>query len=267
MNVITKKKACVKNGFSLVELLIYVSIFAVSAVFLVAILTTVTQVQLRQVSIEEVSSQISFVNDTIQRIVKTSSLIDMTSGSPTSTLSLRMSSSSVDQTLVYTSSSILYLDERNNGVPTLTPLTDSNVTVDSFIVTKYDNPNGFSLVQVDISMSYNSTNPKAQITRSLKTAVSRMSAAEFDSSVYPNTNNSFDLGTASKNWKDAYFAGNVGIGVTSFGSGYKLVASGGDVATKDAGYGFVAKTPDGTACYRIGVTNAGAVTSTSVTCP
>ncbi len=257
-----------RDGFSLVELLIYVGIFSVSAVFLVSILTVVTQVQLRQTSIGEVNQQLSFVSDTIKRLVQTSSLVDMPGGVASSTLSLRMASTSLDTTLVYASGSVLYIEERDDsGVSVVTPLTDSNVTVDSFSATKYENPTGFAVVGLELTLSYNTTQTKSKATRSFQTAIGRISAAEFDSSVYPNIDASHDLGTALKKWKDIYLSGVLGIGVTSFSSGYKIVVSGGDIATKDAGKGFVAKTPDGTACYRIGILNTGAVTSTAVSCP
>lgn len=256
------------KGFSLVELLIYVGIFAVAAVFLVSILTVVTQVQLQQSSVHEVNQQLSFVGSTIQNMVQTSNLIDMTPGVATSTINLRMASSSIDTTRIYASGTAMYLAETSaGGATTILPLTDSNVTVQNFSATKYENSGGFAVVQVDLTLSYNTTNTRAAATRSLKTAVSRISAAQFDSNVYPNASNSFDLGTATNNWRNGYFSGTVGVGIASFGAGYKFVASGGDIATYDAGKGIVEKTPDGTACYRIGITNAGAVTSTAVTCP
>ena len=257
-------------GFSLVELLIYVAVFSVSAVFLVTILTVVTQVQVRQASTQEVSQQLSFVKDTVQRLVQSSSFVGGDSGSATTTLRLRMASSTEDTTLVYASSSILYLETRDESgsVVSIIPLTDSNVTVDNFEVTKYEDPRSFAVIELGVTLSYNSTKPQANTTKSLNTAIGRISAAEFDSSVYPNADDSLDLGTAVKKWKDLYLAGNLGIGVTSFTSGYVLVVSGGDVGVQDAGDGVVLKTPDGLACYRISVTNSGSVTSTVVaTCP
>lgn len=256
-----------KNGFSLVELLIYVAIFTVSAVFLVSILTVVTRIQLKQTSVHEVNQQISFVGSTIKNLVQTSSLINMTAGSPTSTLTLIMSSSSIDQTLVYASGTIMYLEQRDvdGVVTTLQPLTDSNVTVDNFLVTKYENPGGYAILQVDLSMSYNTSNPQAQVTRSLKTAIGRISAAQFDSSVYPNVDNSFDLGTATYNWKDAYFAGSVGIGVSPPASNAKLKTSG-NIGFSTSSVGLVLVSPNGT-CFRLGVSNAGVVTTSTATCP
>lgn len=259
------KKA--KNGFSIVELLVYVAIFAVSAIFLVSILTVVTRVQLKQTSTHEVNQQISFVGSTIKNLVQTSSLINMTAGSPTSTLNLVMSSSSIYQTLVYSSGTIVYLEQRDSdgAITTLQPLTDSNVTVDDFLVTKYENPGGYAIVQVDLSMSYNTSNSQSRVTKSLKTAIGRISAAQFDSSVYPNANNSFDLGTATYNWKDAYFAGSVGIGVSPPASNAKLKTSG-NIGFSTSSVGVVLVSPNGT-CFRLGISNAGVITTSTATCP
>lgn len=268
MNGMDARK-CKKSGFSLVELMIYIGIFAVSAVFLVSILTVVTQIQVRQTSVHELNQQISFVRAVVERFVQTSSLVDMTTAVTTSTIKLRMSSSSNDIVLVYPLNSILYLEKKDaSGNSTVKPLTDSNVVVDNFSATKYQTPSGFSLVQIDMSLSYNATNPRAMTTRTLKTAIARISAAEFDSSVYPNTSGSFDIGTATKNWNNGYFAGVVGIGATSFSPGYKAVISGGDLGIRDVNTGLIVKTPNGSACYRLGVTNSGGVTTTLVgTCP
>src|SRR3989344_336306 len=128
-----------RSGFTLVEVLIYTVIFAVSAVFLVSILTAITRVQSRQSSVNEVNAQISFVDKTIQRLVREASLVEMTAGEATTTLKLRMASSTLDPTLVYTdaSNTAVYIQE---GSSTAQALTDSNVSVNNFLVTKYENP-------------------------------------------------------------------------------------------------------------------------------
>ncbi len=82
-----------RSGFTLVEVLIYTIIFAVSAVFLVGILMAITRVQSRQSSVNEVNAQITFVDKTIQRLVREASLVDMDAGESTTTLTLRMASS------------------------------------------------------------------------------------------------------------------------------------------------------------------------------
>lgn len=255
-----------RQGFTLIEILIYSAIFAVTAVFLVNILTTTTRVQSRQTALNELNQQMTFVASTIERLIRSSSLIENPAGVASTTLVLRMPTSANDPTKIFTdaSSTAIYVQE---GSGAALAITGSRVKIGSFEVTKYENPGGRAIVQVDLTLSYNSDNPQFQFSRTLTTAITRVSAANFDSSLIPTatTTADRDLGSTSNQWNNAYFSGNVGIGTTAPGA--KLGVSGGDIATKDAGKGLIVKTPDGSTCYRISVTNAGAVTSTSVACP
>src|SRR3989344_6285263 len=63
------------NGFTLLELLLYTALFAVIAGSFVAITTIVTRVETREVSSLEVSNQMTFVMQTVQRLVSESSAI------------------------------------------------------------------------------------------------------------------------------------------------------------------------------------------------
>jgi hypothetical protein len=45
------------------------------------------------------------------------------------------------------------------------------------------------------------------------------------------------------------------------------VGSTGNLATIGAGNGLIMKTPNGSACYLVSVTNSGTVTSTATSCP
>ncbi len=252
-----------KNGFSLVEVLIYIAIFAVSAVFLVSILTVVTRVQLKQASSHEVEQQIAFVGDTVRRYVQKSNLIDIDPGIATTTLRLRMPSSTADVTLIYASGTAMYLEERPiSGTTRITSLTDEAVKVDSFYVTKYENPGGFAVAQIDVVLSSANTNQFSAVSRTLQTAITRISAAEFDSDVNPNTGDTLNLGAVAKKWNSAYFAGTVQVG-----DNIKLIGSTGNLHTAGAGQGLILKTPDGGACYLVSVTNSGTVTSTVTSCP
>lgn len=251
------------SGFTLIEVLIYTVIFSVSAVFLVSILTTITRVQSRQTSVNEVNSQIGFVDKTIQRLVREASLVDMTAGTATGTLKLRMATSTLDPTTIYVDASgtAIYLQE---GSASPQALTDSNILVKNFWVTKFENPGGPTIVQVDLALEYNATTPQMKATRTLQTAVTKISAATFDSSVLPNTNNSYDIGNAANNWKDAYFAGSVGIG-TSPVSGAKLKSTG-DIGFSNSSVGVVFMSPGGT-CYRVTITNGGNIATSTLACP
>ena len=263
-----------KKGYSLIELLVYVAIFAVSAVFLTAILLTITRIQTRQNSVNEVNQQMSFVANTIQQLVQQASLIDITAGAATTTLSLRMTSSTLDPTLIYASGTAIYLSE-GSVIPSSTPaaITNSNVTVDNFTVTKYENLGGFSLIQLGLTMTYNSPTPSAQLTRSLQTSIARVSAAQFDSSVYPATNGALDLGLSNNQWRYGYFSSDVtingvlGLGVNPpFSNASTTLKSNGNIGFSNSSYGVILNSPGGT-CFRLGISNAGIITTSTVTCP
>jgi len=264
-----KTKKSKHQGFTLIELLIYAAVFSVSAIFLVNILTAVTQTQVRQTSINEVNRQISFVSDTVQRLVRKSSLIDNTAGEATSTLTLRMASSSVDPTIIYTNASgtAIYLKQ---GTSTSIALTNDKVTVGGFSVTKFENPGSVSVVQVNLTLSYNTTNQQAAISKTWQSAIARVSAATFDSSILPNSDGAYDLGGITTKWNNGYFSnnlqisGSIGLGTTPSLSA--KIKSAGDISFTSSASGLVLMAPDGT-CYRLGISNAAAFTTSTVTCP
>lgn len=255
----TKKQ----KGFSLIELLIYIGIFVASSVFLVSMLIIFTRIHLQQTSVNTVNQQISFVNNTVQRLVRESSLVDMPAGVSTSTLTLRMASSSKDETNIYLDSDerVIYMTQ---GTSSPVALTDSNVEVDDFSVSKYENPGGHDTVQVYLTMNYATDNPRSEFRRTVRTAASRVSAATFDSDIVPNSDDSFDIGNSTQKWRDGYFSGNVGIGVTpASGAGLKLNS---DVAVSDSDSGLILTSPDGS-CFRITINNSGNIATSSISCP
>ncbi|HDH31224.1 MAG TPA: hypothetical protein ENH26_00395, partial [Candidatus Wolfebacteria bacterium] len=89
-----------QEGFSLIELLMYVAITGVAIAVMAGILTNTLKVQVKESSSVEVSNQLNFVTQTIQRLVRESSLIDMATGTITSTIKLRMTDSSKDPTYI-----------------------------------------------------------------------------------------------------------------------------------------------------------------------
>lgn len=251
------------KGFSLMELLVYVAIFVASSIFLISILFIFTRIHLRQTSVNEVNNQLNFVNDNIQRLIRESSLIDMSAGVTTSTITLRMASSTLDPTLIYWNQTekAIYIQE---GSDSPVPLTDSNVVVDNFEVTKYENPGGHDVVQININLSYNTQNPRAKYKRALSTAIGRVSAAVFDSDILPNAGNVYDVGNPSQTWRDAYFSGNVGIGVSPVSSA--RLKTDGDIAITTSTKGLILTAPGGS-CFRLQVLDSGTITTTSAACP
>ncbi len=254
-------KSMNQKGFSLVELLVYIAIFAGSAAFLISIFVVFTRIHVRQGSLNEINSQMSFVNDTIGQLVRASSQVDMESGTATSTLTLRMASSALDPTLVYLEGDTIYLKE---GATAPLTLTTAPLAVDGFSVTKYEGDGGYAFVRFDVAVHYAAQGEGGTFYRTLQSAVSRASAATFDSSVLPNTTGSYDIGNATKQWQNGYFSGGIGIGTSP-------VAAAGLKTTKDISFsnssaGAIFTSPGGT-CYRLTIGNGGVLATSSVACP
>ena len=261
------------SGFTLIELLIYAAIFSVSAVFLVNILTSITQTQIRQTSANEVSQQISFVSNTIQRLVREASLIENDAGVASSTVKLRTSASSTDPTLIYwdtTANAVMLKQGQNQAIQ----LTNDKVTVGSFSATKFENPGGNAIIQIDLALSTNTTVDRAKVTKFWRGAITRISAATFDTDLLPNTSNALNLGGSGSTWKDGYFQGGVNIigklGVSTQPSDISGLSSGikvnGDVSFMSSANGIILKSMGGT-CYRVTVADGGGLVTASSTCP
>jgi len=216
----------------------------------------------RQNSVNEVNQQISFVNNIIQQKIRESSLVDMDAGVSTSSLVLRMPLSLLDKTKIYLDSNenIIFIQE---GSSSPVPLTDSNVVVQDFLVTKYENPGGRSIVQVYIVVDYNTENLGSKYKRTLHTAISRASAATFDSHILPNADNVLDLGNGGSHWRDAYFSGGIGIGVGPV-SGLGIVLNK-NIVFNNSSIGVVLESSGGS-CYRLGVTDSGQITTSTAAC-
>ena len=240
-----------RSGFTLVEVLIYATVFSVSAVFLVNILATITNIQLKQTSMNEVNQQLSFVSETIKRYVRESSVITNTAGVASSSLALRMASSTLDPTIIYVdaSSTAMHLSQ---GTSTSITLTNDKVTVGNFSITKFENPGGMAVVQIDLTLDYNSTGAQSKASQTWRSAIARVSAATFDSSLLPTTNGSLNFGASDAKWNDAYFGGTV--------------RSVGDIGFTNSSVGLVLVSPSST-CFRVGVSNTGIITTSSVACP
>ncbi len=270
--MVNKSSTKNESGFSLVELLIYIAIFSVTAVFLVAILTTITRIQTRQSSFNAANSQLAFVTNEVTQLIHTSSLVNMATGVTTSTLYLRMPQLAYDPTLVYASGTAIYLQQ---GTSSPVALTNSSVVVNNFQVTKYENPGGPAVVDLSMSMTANASSA-APITQTTETAIARVLAASFDSSVYPTATGTLTLGTQSNPWYAGYFNNNVNIGGqygqialgTSFsGSTNVLLKVNGDIGFSSPSQGVILVSPTAGVCFRLTVNASGTLLTNQTTCP
>ncbi len=258
-----------RKGFTLLELLLFSAIFSITVMAFIAVLISVMRVQVRESTAAEVDTQSQFLLGTVERYVEQSSVIEMAKDISTSTLKLRMSSSTEDPIYIYLSSGIVYLKQTDAGTPQA--LTSPKVTVSSLVFTKHENGGGHHSVSVSFSVAYNSPNPQQQFTQALQTAITRVSAATFDSGVFPSSGaTNFKLGASSQAWQSIndvmYFNGaNVGVGI-GVQPNATLQVHGGDIYADTVGNGIILRSPSG-ACWRITASNAGALTTSSVTCP
>lgn len=201
-------------------MLIFTAVFTGMVLMFLSILVVVGRIQSRETAAAEVNQQSHFLLATIQDYVGRSSVIDITAGSATSTLRLRMPSSTQDPSYLYLQNGVVYIRETDSG--TAQALSSSRVTVDALSFTRKTNAGGPDVVAVSLAVSYNTSNIQQMFSRTLLTGISRVSAAVFDSNIVPNAANTYKLGASQGDWQSInntiYFSGsNVGVGVSTPG--------------------------------------------------
>ncbi len=221
-----------RRGFTLIEMLLYIAIFAITAGMITSIMVNALRVQSGENSSTEVSSQLNHVLTTVQRLVQQSSEVEYTyEGTSTSTpctqyctLELRMvPDTTIDPTCISSDATGVYIQQGGgdthgglcNGSKTL--LTNSQIKVNNLIFTVYNIAGGNSTVQVNASFSYNTNNPELAVTKTLESAIGRVSAATFDSSLLPTSDNSLSIGQSGSpalRWQNVYLSGELGLGTS-----------------------------------------------------
>ncbi len=188
------------KGFTLVEVLIYSAILMVVSTLLVSILSVVTRIAGTENASSEIANQGNFIIQTIQRLVRESSAVEVSADQKTLTIYARD----------YTTASVTVVFNSTNKNVTLTDsggvslLNTSKIIVNSLAFKKLSNPNALDIVGIDVTLSYNSANPGQALTRTLSTAVSRANAAQFDTGLFPG-GASLDVGTSGMSWGNGYF--------------------------------------------------------------
>lgn len=289
------------NGFTLIEVLIYVSIFAIIGGFLVDVLVNTLQINIESQSSRAVTEQGRFIVETVKRLVRDSSLIDMSTTTSQNTLVLRMNdyAGNRDFIHVYASGTRMYMaegiidnDSRASSTPcslnspacAINALTDDKISVDSLSFTRLSNAPGQDSLQIDFTLSYATTKKQAMFNKAFRTSIARVSAAVFDSDLIPNGSNK-NVGVSGQKWTDGYFSGNlytnsitvgpatpyfrvlsdsgfVGIGVSSPSHELQVV---GDIYASKASSSLILKSSGGN-CWAIRVTDSGGLATTSVAC-
>lgn len=228
-----KAKSSKLKAFTLIELIIYIAMFAGASIVLTSMLITILKVQNREALGNDVSSQLTFVLENVNRLVRESSLIEKVyEGNDLNapcvnycSVKLRMPKSSEDPTIITSDEDAIYLKRGSTGPCAATApnslecaITNEKVVVTNLNFKQDVVQRGRSILNIDASLKFNSPDPKFAILRSIKSAVGRASAAAFDGSIVPiavppaTSDNQYDVGVAGNRWRDGFFGRNLIIG-------------------------------------------------------
>ena len=234
-----------KFGFTLIELLIYTAVFIVAAGLLTTVLVITTRIENTEIVSTQVGQELNLVLSTVQRLVRDASLVECVGANQGSCnpatasgsfLRLRYTdpTGTKDPTCIYLENNVVKVAEGHTNDANLSDdylcdltlakdLTTSKVNnpslpENSLVFTKFDVLGGHATVQIDASLTYNSANPDLQISKTLRSAVGRASAATFDSDLIPNVDNSISIGSitgVTRKWKNLFVSNLLGLGAAA----------------------------------------------------
>lgn len=213
-----------KKGFTLIEMLIAMALFVIVVASFIGILALVTKVQVQSSSMAAVDQESQFLLQKIQYYVGTASLVDIPTSTPTSTLKVDVASSSLDPTYITLASGTVYLQQ---GGGALQALTSNKVTVSNLSFTRQANPPGHDTVNVSYTIAYNTLSVAQEFSQLFQTSIEHVSAATFDTGVYPSVNGTEPLGSSGETWSTVngvidFSGSNVGIGTLSPGQALEV---------------------------------------------
>lgn len=163
-----------RRAFTLIELLVFAAIFTVIMIGFITMLVTVTRVQSRQSSSNEVETQGQFLLQQVQYYIQSARLADMVQDVATGTLKVRMASSSLDPTFITLATGTVYLQQGPGAAPQA--LTSNKVTVTGLTFTRRYNLNnsstafGTDSVSYSFTMAANTTNATQQYSQTFRSS-------------------------------------------------------------------------------------------------
>jgi prepilin-type N-terminal cleavage/methylation domain-containing protein len=219
-----------KRGFTIIEMLIAISLFTVIIIAFIGILSVVTQVQVQSSSTASVNQESQFLLQKLQYYVQTASIIDIPTSTPTSTLKFDVASSSLDPSWITLQNGTVYLQQASGTAGQ--PLTSNRVSVSNLSFTRQANPPGHDSVSISYTMAYNTSNIKQAFSQLFQTSIAQVSAATFDTGVFPSTAGTEPLGSSGYPWSSVngminFSGGNVGIGSADVSPSEQLEVNGG----------------------------------------
>jgi type II secretory pathway pseudopilin PulG len=171
-----------RRGFTLIELLIFMALFAIAIIGLITFFITVTRIQSRETSANDVETQGQSLLQKLQYYVQSARLVSMPQDTATSTLTLRESVAANDPTVVNAASGTLYITQGAGGTPQA--LTANTVTLSNLTFTRHYNqsnsstPYGTDSVAFSFTLAASTTNATMVYSQSFQSSANVLSPVE-----------------------------------------------------------------------------------------
>ena len=152
------QKINTQKGFSLLELLLAVTITSVLLLTLVFFTQDILEVQVKQRSIREVTEQGERIMTNILDLVHNAESVTVpTGGGSGTTLELVYANTSQNPTEITLSGGTIFFEENNNGT---IPLHNDFVTTSNLLFTDRTQTDAWDTVDVEFTLEYNSTSAR-----------------------------------------------------------------------------------------------------------
>lgn len=152
-----------QQGFTLIELVIYMGLMSIVVGLFAGILVTIVRIQTQQTSTRQVISELNFVMNTIARDIRDSSSLSVA----TNTLTIGTSVATTNPTIISIESGAITKKEGSQATSTLTT---NRVVADELTFTELVSGSN-QAVQMVLTFSFNTENPAQDYTQTLQTTV------------------------------------------------------------------------------------------------
>ncbi len=140
------------KGNTLLELLLYISMYAIIMLSVTGLLVTLLQLRVKNHAISEVDQQGVQIMQTITQAIRNSDAINSpTPGTNTQTLSLDVASAPEDPTVFSISNNVMQITE---GAGSAIPLSNNLVTVSGLTFENLARPDTLGIVRVQFTVSF-----------------------------------------------------------------------------------------------------------------
>lgn len=214
-----------RKGFTLIELLIYSAIFAMASSALIYFLAIFFRGTGTHATASEIGNQANFILQKIEQQITQASFVivndtgndenDDTLGSPHAQLIIKNAAETIGPPNDALSPIAIYRNPTSESVvikqgnqPEVA-LTSPNIKATSLQFTKISTPPGRDVVLIDLTLQYQSADPRQQISRQFLLGVGKANAATFDTVLNPSANNALDIGTSNAKWKNLFLSQNL----------------------------------------------------------